>query len=1205
MSLVARFVRNPVKVSVGVLLVALFGVIGALQMPMQLTPEVQIPSLTIETRWPGASPQEVEQEIIQEQEEQLKSVEGVTKLSSESMDSLGRITMEFAIGTDMDEALLKVNSRLQQVPQYPENADQPVISTSNSANTPIAWFILSARLPDPGQIAAFQAEHPELREALEPVRRCHNAGLAMLRLRELAKTHPAVRALLPAEIDVTKLRRFAEDYIESAFERVPGVANSNVIGGLEDELQVVVDPEQLAARQLTILDVRNVLRNQNRDTSGGDFWEGKRRWVVRTLGQFRSKEQVASQLLAVRDGKPVYIRDVATVRDGFKKPDGLVRRFGDSSIAINCLRDNNANVLEVMAGLRAVNKKLNEGLLAQRGLQLIQVYDETEYIYSAISLVRENIFLGGALTMTVLMAFLHLNRRTLVIAPLILGLGLASVYVSPWFFPVCLAVIVGAGFWYARGALVIGLAIPASIVGTFLILSLLGRTLNVISLAGLAFAVGMLVDNAVVILENIYSRYQNGEDAFTATVLGTEEVWGAVVSSTLTTVAVFVPVLFVQEEAGQLFRDIALAISAAVGLSLIVSVVIVPTAATRIIRRGRAAPLTEAPRGLARVLAHLGDRFIGAVTWINRGIQRHWTTQLLTVAVFVAGCAGLAYVFWPQVEYLPNGNRNLVFGILLPPPGYNLDELTRMGQFAEDELRPYWDIDAEEIRRQAASITVWDRVRYLLTGAETPAMKLVKRPAIGDFFFVARGRQVFIGVRSLDPTRAAEMIPLVRSLGARLPGTIAVAFQSSLFSQGLVAGRTIDIEITGPDLRRLVQLGVRILAGDPPDTPGRLPSIMEVIPNGQARPVPSLDLSSPEVHVTPRLWQSAEMELSASELGYTVDALVDGAYASDYFLGAEKIDLTIRGRDEFAQKTQDIGSLPVAVRSGQLVPLAAVADIQLASGPEQVNHRERERAITIAVTPPPDMSLEDALQRIQAQVIAPLERAGVLQDGYRITLAGTADKLKETWLALRFNLLLALLITYLLLAALYESWIYPFVIIFSVPLGAVGGLVGLKLLNWYLVLLEQPPQSLDVLTMLGFVILIGTVVNNAILVVDQALQLIRQEGYAANAAIVEGVRSRIRPMFMTTITTVLGLLPLVLFPGAGSELYRGLGSVVLCGLSLSTLFTLFLVPAAFTLTWNLEHWFRRLLWSRPEHADESNGQPSGERDVKMALAAKR
>jgi hydrophobic/amphiphilic exporter-1 (mainly G- bacteria), HAE1 family len=296
MQLINAFVHNPIKVSVGVLLVALFGAVALVRMPMQLTPEVQTPTITIETRWPGASPQEIEQQIIHEQEAQLKSVEGVTKLSSESMDSMGRITMEFLVGTNMDEALLKVNSRLNQVPSYPEDADQPVITTANAADRPIAWFILGPLRPSDEKLAEFQEQHahkPDLAAGLEKVRQTENVGLAMLRLRKLAVLHPEVKELLPDEaIDVTRLRRFAEDEIESRFERVPGVSQSNVIGGLEDELQVIVDPQKLAARQLTISDVRNVLRSQNQDTSAGDYWEDKRRYVVRTLGQFRSPADV-------------------------------------------------------------------------------------------------------------------------------------------------------------------------------------------------------------------------------------------------------------------------------------------------------------------------------------------------------------------------------------------------------------------------------------------------------------------------------------------------------------------------------------------------------------------------------------------------------------------------------------------------------------------------------------------------------------------------------------------------------------------------------------------------------------------------------------------------------------------------------------------------------------------------------------------------
>ncbi len=1195
MYLINAFVHNPVKVTVGVLLTALFGVVALLRMPMQLTPEVQTPTITIETRWPGASPQEVEQEIVHEQEEQLKSVEGVTKLSSESMDSMGRITMEFLVGTNMDEALLKVNSRLNQVPVYPEDADQPIISTANASDRPIAWFILSAKNPSDEDLRAFQEKHqatnPDLAAGMQHVRNANNAGLAMMRLRLLAKKHPEAKELLPPEsLNVTQLRRFAEDEIESRFERVAGVSQSNVIGGLEDELQVIVDPQKLAARRLTIGDVRNVLRGQNQDTSAGDYWEGKRRYVVRTLGQFRSPEQVENQLLAVQDGAPIYVRDVAVVRHGYKKPDGLVRRFGESSIAVNAARETGANVLDVMDGLRATNRELNETILHQRGLQLTQVYDETEYIYSSINLVQENIFLGGALTMIVLMAFLHLGVRAVIAAPLIILTAIAAAYVSPWFFVISLAIIIGCGFWFARGALVVGLAIPTSIIGTFLVLSLLGRSLNVISLAGLAFAVGMLVDNAVVVLENIYRRYDElHEPPFTATVRGAQEVWGAVVSSTLTTVAVFLPIVFVQEEAGQLFRDIALAITASVSLSMIVAIIVIPTAAARLfIERqphdqqsawnnrlsgeaghesyegngeptnghavnghsphGQPHPAPERPRhgvagvvhrissGMIGVIETLAWMFVSTVVGVNRWVQKGVVRRVALVAAMVTAAFFLSYLLWPKVEYLPTGNRNLVFGILLPPPGYNLDQLMEMGEKVEADLRPYWDADPS-----------------------SPEAQKLDFPVIGDFFFVARGRQVFLGIRAYDQSRVGELVPLVQKVGAQLPGTFTVAKQSSLFEQGLTAGRTVEIEIAGPELPKLVALGGQIMG-----------QVRGLMPTAQVRPVPSLDLSSPELHIEPKLVQAAQMGINSTDLGYATNALVDGAYAGDYFLEGDKIDLTIKGEDQYSGSSQDIRALPISTPTGQLVPLEAVASVHLSSGPEQVNHRERLRAITIEVSPPAELPLEDAMLQLQSQVVEPLYASGQLEGGYRINLAGTADKLRSTWQSLRFNVLLALLITYLLMAALFESWLYPFVIIMSVPLGAVGGVIGLEMLNW---LYFQP---LDVLTMLGFVILIGTVVNNPILIVHQALNHIREDGMTAHDAVLESVRTRIRPIFMTTTTTVLGLLPLVLFPGAGSELYRGLGAVVLGGLLISTIFTLLFVPTLFTLTLEMKVAFLRL-----------------------------
>ncbi|QDT65608.1 efflux RND transporter permease subunit [Calycomorphotria hydatis] len=1159
MNLIRGFVTNPVKVAVGVLLVVLFGSVALTQLPMQLIPEVQTPTITVKTNWPGASPQEVEREIIIEQEEQLKSVEGLRKLSSESSDSQGTITMEFLVGTDLDRAIVNVISRLEQVRDYPEDADKPVIETANANDRPIAWFILSPEFPTDEELATFQEKHgrdqPKLYDGIQRVRDSFNPGLKLLRLRKLQRDYPEVKELLPPEdLDVTKLRRFAEDEIEARFERVEGVSQSNVLGGLEDELQVVVDPEKLAARQLTITDVRNVLRGQNDDVSGGDYWEGKRRYVVRTLGQFRSPLQVEEQLLAVRDGQPVYVRDVATVSLGYKKPDGFVRRYGESSIAINAQRETGANVIDVMHGLHQVNMDLNVGLLKDRGLTLTQVYDETEYIDSSVKLVRQNIFIGGALTMIVLTAFLHLGVRALIVIPAIAITAVASATISPYIFILTLAIIITAGFAFSRGALVVGLAIPTSIIGTFLILQGLGRSLNVISLAGMAFAVGMLVDNAVVVLENIYRRYQGlGERPFDAAVNGTAEVWGAVLSSTLTTIAVFLPIVFVEQEAGQLFRDIAIAISGAVALSLIISITLIPTLSARLLMDRKSVDIdglasegkkTRSPHWWERILIdplkNGGHLFVTCVVSINNWIQRSWLRRVSCITVLLVATFVGIWLLWPKVEYLPTGNRNLVFGILLPPPGYNIEELNQMGDTVEKSLRPYWDIDPNDPK--------FDELDY---------------PAVGDFFYVARNRSVFLGLRAYEPMKIAGLVPLVQKVGATLPGTFAVAKQSSLFEQGLAKGRTIEIEITGPELPKLVQMGGQVFG-----------MAQQLIPGAQIRPVPSLDLSSPELHVDPKLLQMAEVGFNSVDLGYTVDALVDGAYAGDYYLEGDKIDLRIIGKSGTAESSQDVKALPIATPQGHLVPLMSVANVDLSSGPEQINHRERERAITIEVSPPPEMALEDAMLIISTQIVEPLKEQGVLSGPYRITLAGTADKLQDAWKALRFNVILALLITYLLMAALFESWVYPFVIILSVPLGAVGGLMGLKLLNLFYL------QPLDVLTMLGFVVLIGTVVNNPILIVHQSLNLIREEDMPPRLAIVESIRTRVRPIFMTTLTTVLGLLPLVMFPGAGSELYRGLGSVVLGGLLVSTIFTLFLVPTIFRVMLDITEW----LWGQSTSA---------------------
>ena len=1036
MKIIHDAIRYPVTTAVGVILLLLFGLIGLFRLPVQLTPNVEQPEVTITTAWPGASPHEVEREIIEEQEEQLKSLEGLTKMESSSSDNRGRITLTFQVGTDIDTALLRVSNRLEQVPSYPEDADKPVIRSVNVEGSAIAWFILQ-----PTEENGFQG-------------------------------------------DIATLYNFADDEIKPEFERVPGVAAANIYGGREREMHVIVDPERLAARGITLNQVGAALDQENRDYSGGDFNEGKRRYLVRTMGEYRSAEDINNIVIAIRNGVPIYLRDVGHAELGYRKVRAKVFQKGQPVMAMNAVKEPGSNVLEVMGELQAAVVRLNQERLRPRGLELVQAYDETEYIQSAINLVQQAIVLGGILAFVFLLAYLRSATSTIVIF----------------------------------------VAMPISIVGAFLMMYVFGRSLNVISLAGLAFAVGMVVDNSIVVLENIYRHRQMGKPRFAAAYDGAREVWGAVLASTLTTIAVFVPVLFIEEEAGQLFGDIALAVSCAVGLSLIVAITVIPSLSAKILHVAEPDPGRRSYHNLwgGVFLTRAFTRWVTeTVYWITGSTLR----RVAVVGVLTAASIGLSYWLMPKTEYLPVGNNNFVFGIMLPPPGLNIDEVASLHEPIAERLSPLWEAEAG-----------------------TPEAKKLPGGGIHSFWFVALNNLAFMGARANEPLRVREIIPEIQAAGARIPGGILVVNQASIFQRGRGEGRNIDIDISGPDLERLVELGQEVF--------GR---VMQVLPGAQVRPIPSLDLDNPEVHVVTNRRRAAELGITNRELGFTVSALVDGAKASDYLHEGEEIDIRVMAAESFLHRTHLLEQMPIATPNGGLVTLGSVAKVEVANGPQTINHRERQRVITIQVTPPEQTPMEGAMETVQTEILAPMQQEGRLGGLYQAHLSGSADKLAQTGRALRWNLLLALVITYLLMAALFESFVYPLVILFSVPLAALGGFLGLGVMNLFRY------QALDVLTMLGFIILVGTVVNNAILIVHQSLNHMREEGLASREAIREAVSNRIRPIFMSVSTSVFGMMPLILFPGAGSELYRGLGSVVVGGLIVSTIFTLFLVPALFSL----------------------------------------
>jgi len=1059
--IIQESIRYPVTTAVGVILLILFGGLSLTRIPVQLTPEVELPQVFVTTFWPGASPHEIEREIIDEQEEQLKSLEGLVKMESSSRDSTGSLSLTFLVGTRIDTALLQVANRLEQVPAYPNDAEKPVLTTTNADENAIAWF------------------------ALLPTQENGFVG------------------------DIVSLYDFVEDSIEPELERVPGVANSNFFGGEPREMHVIVNPAALAARRVTINELGAALDRENRNYSGGDFEEGKRRYIVRTVGEYRSTEDIENIVVAVRNGIPIYLRDIARAELGFRKPAAKVFMMGTQIIALNAIRAPGANVLQVMAELKKTVERLNDELLAARGLELIQVYDQTEYIHSAIDLVLQSLFIGGTLAILVLLLYLRSVSSTLIIA----------------------------------------VAIPISIVGSLLMMYWFGRTLNVVSLAGLAFAVGMVVDNSIVVLENIHRHRQGGKSRRRAAFDATREVWGAVLASTLTTIAVFLPIAFMEEEVGQLFGDIAIAVTCAVGLSLIVSITVIPSLSAKILR----AETNMSEAGVSSSTwrrIHPGRAFtrliVHAVTWINRSTL----ARLAVIVVLTATALGFSYRLIPSAEYLPVGNQNFLFGFILPPPGYSVDQVAEMRKPYEQVLSHLWE-----------------------SPPGSPEAEAQPGGGVSGFFFVALSDSAFMGVQARDPLRVRELIPEYQRVGSQLPGSFVVLSQFSIFQSSMNEGRNIDIEFTGPDLERLIELGGEAF--------GRLLGIM---PDAQILPIPSLDLGNPEVQVLIHRRRAAELGLSNRDLGFMVSALIDGVKASDFRYQGKEVDLKIMLGEGYERRTHLLEQLPIATPSGQLVTLGSVAEISQKAGPVQINHRERERVITLRLNPAERMPIETAMELIEEQVLGPMTEAGKLGGLYRVSLSGTADKLAQTGRALQLNLVLALVITYLLLSALFESFLYPFVIMFSVPLAALGGFLGLKAINLFLTY-----QPLDVLTMLGFIILIGTVVNNAILIVHQSLNHIRKEGLPSGEAIGKAVEKRIRPIFMSVSTSVFAMLPLVLFPGAGSELYRGLGGVVIGGLVVSTIFTIFLVPALFSLTQDV----RTLLLGQGQRlADSGEGTPS-------------
>lgn len=1139
MNVVEQSVKQPITVAVGVILAVLAGVLAFHRVPIQMTPEVESVVVSVSTAWENASAQEVESDVIEQQERRLGDLSGLVSMTSISQPGRGQIRLEFQTGTDIDAAMGEVDQKLSEVPSYPEAVDEPQVEDFDPESVDyISWI-------------------------------------------GLASTDPT--------FDATTLYDFMERRLKPRFERIKGVSQVGVRGAREAEVHVRVDPLKLVQRGLTYADLVAALQENNGNFSGGKLPEGKSDVRVRSVGRFRDVEWVENLVIRRVDGRPIYLRDVAEVTPTYKEMTEWVRARGIKMPFFNYLLESGGNLLETMDAIEAEVDELNApgGLLEQHAksigldgsLELVQTYDSTTYVDDAIALVNSNILVGGALAIGTLLLFLR--------------------------------------SWRTIG--VIAIAIPISTVTAVVVLTALGRTMNIISLAGMAFAIGMVVDNAIVVIENIFRHLQLGKTPRRAAVDGAQEVASAVLASTLTTLVVFIPILLIEEQAGQLFRDIALAIMAAVGVSYVVAVTVIPSAAGVLLRAPK--PKRSSPPAVAqgrwgrfrsslRTLAD-GPALVGGLVYRLIG---GWPIRLTVVVAFaVATIVGIGALA-PPLDYLPQGNRNIVFGMLIPPPGYNVEQLSEIGERMERKIKPAWEAAGDRFGAEAA--LRGDRPAEdkrvplpLAPGSETKVLP----PALDHYFLVAWDGRVFHAAISEDKQRVVDALPLLNDAvsGEDAPDIISFAFQMPLFRTGGTTGSAIKVDLVGDDLSAVSDSAAALfgtLAGE----------------YGPATITPepaNFTLPTPEIRVTPDDERLRDVGMTRRDLGLAIAAAGDGILLVRAFdVGGELKDLKIINQDALgAHPTDSLVNTPIAAPNGEVLDVRSIATVERVREPDQIKHIDRQRAVTLQFTPPPGLPLQEAVDAVN-RFVADLRAAGAIKPGVEVQLAGSAGQLAELKQALigdgtivgtlGSSLFLAFLIVYLLMVVLFQSWAYPLVIMVSVPLATLGGFLGLALVHhWSVADRYMPIQNMDVLTILGFVILAGVVVNNAILIVYQAINFMQgrsEDGEDASPrtprqAIARSVETRVRPILMSTLTSVGGMAPLVLMPGSGSELYRGLGAVVVGGMIVSTLFTIFLVPVLLSMLFEV-----RPPLDRQESLEASFGSP-GRRSKgdDLAVAARR
>ncbi len=889
---------------------------------------------------------------------------------------------------------------------------------------------------------------------------------------------PIMAVVVAADLPVRELTALADDVVKERLQRVPNVGQVRLVGDQERKVWLWLDRAKLEGYGLTVQDVERALRAEHVEFPGGRVETGPLEYVVKTRAEFTSAAELDQMVVAYRHGAPVRLRDLGRAEDGVEERRSLARLDGAPAIALLVRRQSGTNTVQVADGVKAEVRRL-EAELAPRGVSMAIAQDLSVFIQHSIHEIQFHLVIGGALAVLIVFVFLRDWRITLISA----------------------------------------LAIPTSVIATFTLMNALGFTLNMMTMLALSLSIGLLIDDAIVVVENIFRHVEDGADARAAAQVGTSEIGLAVMAITASVVAVFVPVAFMEGIIGRFFYQFGMTVTFAVLISLFVAFTLIPMLSARLLRAGHAHGAVF--RAIGRVLDAV-DAAYSAL--LRRALRWRWVTL---------GAAGLVFVSTLYVgklvraEFVPVEDQSEFNVRVKAPLGASLETTDRLLERIRAVLQPQpW------VEYTFATIG-GDQLERVNEGVMYVKMTPKDARALGQLDAMQWAREQLAGIT--DARIGIEIVPRVSGGGNKTAD--------------------VQLELRGPDLERLDEAAAQVVA------------FMRRTP-GYADPDTTFDRNKPEVSVTVKRDRAADLGVDPLAVATTVRALVGGADVAKFRAEGDRFDIAVRLLEPFRSRPQDIEQLSVRGAGGQLVRLSNVARAEVRTGPVQIDRYARTRQITVMANLQRDQKVLGEATVELSRMIEGLD----LPPGYSFGFAGQAQTMGESFRSLLFAVFLAVIIIYMVLGSQFESFVHPLTIMFSLPLSLVGALGALVATG----------RTMNIFTMIGIIMLFGLVTKNAILLIDFANQLRERDGLDREAALLEAGPTRLRPILMTTLAMIFGMLPIAVGTGAGAESRAPMAIAVIGGLTTSTLLTLVVVPAIYTVLddlrrpgeWRVVRWLR-------------------------------